>query len=121
MFLFPRDQDPNSNMFSLIIVYTMILRNHITMIYFIYNNKVYYDRFGQNLPSQLPEDSKNFSNFHYPNDIKFGINYDRLDNQKLRNENYSANTTYFLYNQAFNSDNPSFPIINQTSEDLASE
>lgn len=91
------------------------------MIYFTYNNKVYYNRFGQNLSSQLPEDSKNFANFHYPNDIKFGINYDKLDNQKLRNENYSANTTYFLYNKAFNSDNPSYPIINQISEDLASE
>jgi hypothetical protein len=68
------------------------------------------------VPSQLSEENKDFTNFHYPEDIKFGINYDRLDNQKLRNGNYSANTTYFLYNKAFNSSDPSSPIVNPPIE-----
>lgn len=86
------------------------------MMYFAYNNKIYYNRSGQNVPAQLSEQDKDFANFHYPEDIKFGINYDRLDNQKLRNENYSANTTYFLYNQAFNSADPSSPITNPPAD-----
>jgi hypothetical protein len=86
------------------------------MIYYAHNNKVYYNRSGQNVPSQLSEENKDLANFHYPEDIKFGINYDRLDNQKLRNENYSANTTYFLYNKAFNSSDPSSPIANPPIE-----
>lgn len=80
-------------------------------MYFVQNNKIYYNRSGQSVFNELPEASKDLANYTYPNDIKFGINYDIIDNQKLREENFSANTIYFLYNKAFNSINTSTPIL----------
>jgi hypothetical protein len=67
--------------------------------YYSLNNKVYYNKEGDFVSSQLSEKEQYLTNFTYPQDISFGIDYTRANNRKLGVKNYRNGITYCINSQ----------------------
>jgi hypothetical protein len=74
-----------------------------TNSYFCNNNRIYYDRndIDKNVLNQLDQQDKYLSNFSYPDELAFGVNYSRANNRALGVDNFDVGITYKLYLNTF--------------------
>jgi hypothetical protein len=95
----PQDPAPIPEEPDLPLDYWIVQDDNLNNYYYCNNNKIFYER-GDNdkqVPNQLSEQDKHISNFSYPNDLEFGINYDRANSSRYRNYSLPGITySYFL-------------------------
>lgn len=95
----PQDPAPIPEEPDLPLDYWIVQDDNLNNHYYCNNNKIFYER-GDNdkqVPNQLSEQDKHISNFSYPNDLEFGINYYRANSSRYRNYNLPGITySYFL-------------------------
>jgi hypothetical protein len=74
-----------------------------TNIYYCNNNRIYYDRndIDKNVLNQLDQQDKYLSNFTYPDELAFGVNYSRANNRALGVDNFDVGIAYKLYLNTF--------------------
>jgi hypothetical protein len=74
-----------------------------TNTYYCNNNKIYYDRndIDKNVLNQLDQQDKYLSNFSYPDELAFGVNYSRANNRALGVDNFDVGIAYKLYLNTF--------------------
>lgn len=70
-----------------------------TNTYYCNNNRIYYDQsnIDKNVLNQLDQKDKYLSNFSYPDELAFGINYSRANNRRLGIDNFRTGMVYNLY------------------------
>jgi hypothetical protein len=70
-----------------------------TNTYFCNNNRIYYDRndIDKNVLNQLDQQDKYLSNFSYPDELAFGVNYSPANNRRLGVDNFKTGMVYNLY------------------------
>lgn len=91
----PPSSDPEDMPLDYWIVPNDTLDNH----YYCNNNIIFYERGDndKNVSNQLSDQDKYITNFSYPNDLEFGINYDRANSSRYRNYTLPGITySYFL-------------------------
>lgn len=74
-----------------------------TNTYYCNNNKIYYDRssIDKNVPNQLNQQDKYLSNFSYPNELEFGVDFTRAKNRELGVDHFDDGIVYKLYLNTF--------------------
>ena len=74
-----------------------------TNSYYCNNNRIYYDRndIDKNVLNQLDQQDKYLSNFSYPDELAFGVNFARANNRRLGVDNFKSGMVYNLYLNTF--------------------
>jgi hypothetical protein len=71
--------------------------------YYCNNNRIYYDRsdIDKNVPNQLDQQDKYLSNFSYPYELEFGVDFTRAKNRELGVDHFDSGIVYKLYLNTF--------------------
>lgn len=74
-----------------------------TNTYYCNNNRIYYDRsdIDKNVPNQLDQQDKYLSNFSYPYELEFGVDFTRAKNRELGVDHFDDGIVYKLYLNTF--------------------
>lgn len=74
-----------------------------TNTYYCNNNRIYYDRsdIDKNVLNQLDQQDKYLSNFSYPYELEFGVDFTRAKNRELGVDHFDDGIVYKLYLNTF--------------------
>jgi len=74
-----------------------------TNTYYCNNNRIYYDRndIDKNVLNQLTEQDKYLSNFSYPYELEFGVDFTRALNREFGVDHFDDGIVYKLYQKTF--------------------